>query len=242
MGRKSEDDGTIKCTNRLLLMIFLSITIQTFITCGVGIGLYIAYDNHRSDLNELGSVPWGDMANDLKSQYLNMDKNALNDIIKNSKNITHKANLLVHTHVETLAEDVSEITGKVKDNTDLFDVARVMMYDLKKPIAEAVKLIDHKNTMDLKEMRSILKKLVTQMDAIQINKLIVLIEDVLQGMKDNITPETISDIVNMIDKLNKAFNNKNTKLVHDLAEDADNSVKSINKLFSLFESVKKTPV
>ena len=59
-------------------------------------------------------------------------------------------------------------------------------------------------------------------------------------MLSQLTPGALQDVQDIIDKLNKFMSNENTKLVHDLAEDADSSVKSINKLFHMFGSVKKS--
>lgn len=230
-----KDDGTVKCTNRLLIMIFVSLTLQTIIAIGLGAGLYMAYDNHRDDLNQLGAVPWGAMANDLKSQYMQMDKNAVSDIMKNAKNLTEKANTLVHTHGEDISSDLNTLTTKAVRNVDMVDMVRKMMLDVNKPLSEIVKLIDHKNTVDIKKLRETLLDFVTELDALHINKLILLSEELVEQLKTSLSPETIQDIGEIIDKANKLMNTENSKLVHDLAADADSSVRSINKLFSIFK-------
>jgi hypothetical protein len=236
---RNPDDGTIKCTNRLLMLIFIAIALQTILVVGLAVGLYIAYDNHKDTFHELGAVPWGNMAQDLKSQYMNMDKDAVNEIISNSKNLTQKANLLVHMHADTVATDVNILTKKAVQNTDLIDVVRTMLYDMKKPINELVQLIDRKNTIDIQSIREMLLKFTSKLDAMQLNRLLGLVETLLKHLEESLTPETFKEIGDIIDKIDGFMNNENSKLVHDLAEDADHSVKSINKLFSLFENVNK---
>lgn len=232
-----KDDHSKDCVTRLLTIITVFIAIQT-ISLGVIIyGVYTAYDRHKHDLNALGSVPWGDMANDLKSQYLHMDKNAINNIIKNSHNMTHKANLLVHTHGESIAEEINAVTKKASDNTDIIDLIRKMVYEVDKPIKEISDLISHQNMINIKEIVSTIANLTSKLDEIQLNKLVNIVIEILQKIMKDFTPETIQHISEVIKKMDSLMSEENNQLFHSLAEDTDHTVQSVNKLFKIFESV-----
>lgn len=242
MKRSTQDDGTVRCTNRLLLMIFISIAIQTIIYIGIGIGLFVVYDTHRHDINQLGSVPWGDMARDIKTTYLNMDKNAINDILTNSKNLTQKANLLIHTRGDPMLNKIDTVVAKAVRNTDLLDTAREIMYDTKKPLKEIVQLIDHSMTIDVKQIKYYLLQITKEMETIKVNKMIASISKIFKQVEASMTKENMDELTSFLHKFNHLLSQENTKLVHDLAEDADHSVQSINRLFKLFDTVKQSSV
>lgn len=241
MVKYTKDDGTIKCTNRLLTMILVAISIQTILFIGLALGLYMAYDTHKHDLNALGAVPWGDMADDLKEQYLTMDKHAINDIIKNSKNLTNKANILVHNHGETIATDAVTITSKAAKNTDLIDTVRKIIFDVQKPVTELGKLINHDNTVDIHTIIKTIKHLSSQMDNIQVKKIADTVLALLKKIMNGLTPDALKSIEKLLRQLNEALKNENINTMHTLAEDTDKSIKSINSFLNLIGNINKKP-
>lgn len=239
MVKYTKDEGTVKCTNRILSLILIAISIQTILFIGLALGFYMAYDTHKSDLNALGAVPWGDMADDLKEQYLSMDKNAINDIIKNSKNLTNKANMLVHHHGETIAFDAMEITSKAAKNTDLIDVARKILFDVQKPVNEIGKLVNHENTVDIHTVVKTIKHLSLQLESIEVKQLVDTLITLLKKLMDNLTPDALKSIETLLKQLNEALKNENINTMHSLAEDTDKSIKSINSFLNLIGNLNK---
>lgn len=241
MVKYTKDDGTIKCTNRLLTMVLVAISIQTILFVGLTLGIYMAYDTHKHDLNALGAVPWGDMADDLKEQYLTMDKHAINDIIKNSKNLTNKANILIHSHGETIATDAVTITSKAAKNTDLIDTVRKIIFDVQKPVNELGKLITHDNTMDIHTLIKTIKHISSQIDNIQVKNIADTVLALLKKLLNGLTPEALKSIETLLKQLNEALKNDNIHTIHTLAEDTDKSIKSINNFLNLIGNINKKP-
>lgn len=241
MVKYTKDDGTVKCTNRLLTLILVAISIQTILFIGLALGLYMAYDTHKHDLNALGAVPWGDMADDLKEQYLSMDKNAINDIIKNSKNLTNKANMLVHNHGDVIASDAMSITSKAAKNTDLIDVTRKILFDIQKPVKELGKLITHDNTVDIHTLIKTIRHISSQIDNIEVRKLADTILALLKKILNGLTPDALKSVEQLLKQLNEALKNENINTMHTLAEDTDKSIKSINSFLNLIGNINKKP-
>lgn len=235
----SADDSTNKCTNRLLSMIFVAISMQTILFIGIAVGIYVAYDNHRGDLNALGDVPWGDMANDLREQYLSMDKNAINDILSNSKNLTSKANLLVHSHAEIIATDTMKITSKAADNTDLVDTVRKIIFDVQKPVDQLKLLINEENTINIKMLINTIKHFTEQLNEIEIKQLSDSIVKLIQKVLEGLNAEALQSLNTLLNELNMALKGDNIKLVHTLAQDTDKTIHSINGLIDLLGTLNK---
>ena len=233
------DDSTNRCSNRLLTMIFVAISLQTILFIGVAVGLYMAYENHRGDLNALGDVPWGDMASDLREQYLSMDKNAINDILTNSKNLTSKANLLVHSHAVTIAADTMKITSKAADNTDLVDTVRKIIFDVQKPVDQLKLLINEENAVSINTLITTVKHFTEQLDEIELKQLTDNIVKLIQKVLDGLNAEALQSLNTLLNELNLALKGENINLVHTLAQDTDKTVQSINGLIDLLGTLNK---
>ena len=227
------------CITRLLTIITIFIAVQTICMSVIIYGVYTAYDRHKHDLNAIGSVPWADMASQLSEQYLAMDKNAINNILVNSKNLTHKANLLVHTKGDRIAENFHDISRKTLDNVDMIDIVRKMLQSLNSPIEELNSLLNHDNTMNIKDIINVIQELSHKMDNLELNELIHVVKQLLEKLLKDLSPETMVQISSIVHKIDSLMNNNNTKLIHDLAEDADHTVRSVNRLFTLFKPINK---
>lgn len=227
------------CITRLLTIITVLISLQTISMTIIIYGIYTVYDNHRHDLKALGSVPWGEMARQISEQYMSMDKNAINNIITNSNNLTQKANLLVHTKGDKMADNFHTLSLKTLSNMDLFDITRTLLIDLKNPIHEINGLLNKDNTANIKDIIDLLRSLTGKLDDIQLNELIKTVTDLAQKLMKDLSPETMAQITSIVQKVDSLINEENTKLIHDLADDADHTVQSVNKLFSIFDKNKK---
>ena len=227
------------CITRLLTIITMLIALQTASMSVIIYGVYTAYDRHKHDLNAIGAVPWGEMATQLSEQYMTMDKHAISHIIKNSKNFTHKANLLVHTKGDRIADNFHVLSEKTLNNIDIIDITRNMIQSLDSPVKEINRLLSHENTGDIKDIIKVMQVLSHKIDKLELNELITLITQLAQKLMKDLSPETMVQISSIVKKIDSLMNEENNKLMHDLAEDADHTAQSINRIFSIFKTFNK---
>lgn len=200
-----EDEGTLKCTNRLLMVIVVIMSLQFFIFGALMIGIASFYEDNKEVVVAVSSMPWQSMANTVSEEYAVMDKKAFNKILDNAKNITTNADLLVSLHATPMAEEAHEVTTKAKGNVDLVDTVRKLIFTLQKPIEEASKLVTHEETVNIKTIISIAKQLLVKMDELK--------------------------MIEIADKLNKFLSKENMSLMETLAKDSDKMTKDADETF-----------
>jgi len=227
------------CVTRLLTMITLFLGIQTVSMSIIIYSIYSIYDTHRHDLNAIGAVPWGDMANNLKEHYMSMDMDTINNIIDNSNNVTLKANLMMHTQGDEIFNNFHEISKKVSKNSDMIDMTRRIIYKINQPVENVRSLLNNDNTGDIKDTIKLAKDISKKIDKFKLNELINALIDLSKKFIDSMTPEMLKEVSSIVHKIDGLMNENNNKLVHDLAEDADHTVQSVNKLFGLFKTINK---
>lgn len=223
------------CITQLITIITILISIQTISMSVIIYGIYTAYDTHKQDLHALGAVPWGDMALDFSNQYKSIDKNAISNIIKHSLNMTQKANLLVHTKADKI---VNNLDNASETSVISIGYVRTMIRDLEDPIKRINGFVNKDNTHDMKDIIKNIQQLLHKLDDLQIEKLVNICIELGKKLVSNLTPTNIGKIISIVDKIDNLINKENTKLIHDLADDADHTVQSVNKLFKMFQNKK----
>ena len=206
------DDGTIKCTNRLLIMVVGILTVQMVLFGGLMIGILNVYEENKHTVIAISSLPWQSMANDVSAEYAVMDKHAFNTILDNTKNATNAAKLVMYQHATPIAEDVHQMSDKAKENTDLIDTMRQLIFTIQQPVTEVSKLFSHKGTMDVQEIIELMKEILKNME------------------KTNVQV--------VVNKLNDLLSPDNTNLFLSLAKDSDTGFKNINKMVRTIEKLK----
>lgn len=206
------DDGTVKCTNRLLIMIVGILTVQMVIFGGLMIGILTVYEENKHTVVAISSLPWQSMANDVSAEYAVMDKHAFNAILDNTKNATNAAKNVMYQHATPIAEDVHQMSDKAKENADLIDTMRQLIFTIQQPVNEISKLFTHKGTMD-------------------VQVIIELMKEILENMQK-------TNVHDVVDKLNTLLAPDNTKLLLSLAKDSDDGFKNINKVVKTIEKLK----
>ena len=121
----------------------------------------------------------------------------------------------------------------------MIDIVRKMLQSLNSPIKELNSLLNHDNTMNIKDIINVIQELSHKMDNLELNELIHVVKQLLQKLLKDLSPETMTQISSIVHKIDSLMNNNNTKLIHDLAEDADHTVRSVNRLFTLFKPINK---
>lgn len=223
------------CITQLITIITILISIQTISMSVIIYGVYTAYDTHKHDLHALGAVPWGDMAQDFSNQYNSIDKHAIASIIKNSFNMTQKANILVHTKADKIVNNLDNVT-----QTSLKSIGDVtkMIHDLEDPIKTITSFVNKDNTHDMKDIIKNTQLLIHKIDDLQIENLVNICIELGKQLVGNLSPTNMAKMISIVDKIDKLINKENTKLIHDLADDADHTVQSVNKLFKMFQNKK----
>lgn len=229
---------TPSCITQLLTIITILISIQTISMSVIIYGIYTAYDTHKHDLRALGAVPWGDMAQDFSSQYKSIDKDAISNIIKNSFNVTQKANLLVHTKADRIVNNLQNVSEKSLKSITMIDTIGNMIHELERPIKTISSFINKNNTRDMKDIIKNTQLLIYKLDTLEADKLIEICIELGKKIISNLSPDNMRKIISIVDKVDKLINEENTKLIHDLADDADHTVQSVNKLFKMFQNKK----
>lgn len=227
------------CVTRLLTIITLFLGVQTVSMSIIIYSIYSIYDTHRHDLNAIGAVPWGEMANKLKSHYMSMDMNTINNIIDNSNNLTLKANLMMHTQADEMMTNFHSLSKKASKNSDMIDMTRNIIYRINQPVENVRSLLNNDNTGDIKDTIKLAKDISKKIDRLKLNELINTFIDLSKKFIDSMTPEMLKELSSIVHKIDGLMNNHNNKLVHDLAEDADHTVQSVNKLFDIFKNINK---
>ena len=84
-----------------------------------------------------------------------------------------------------------------------------------------------------------IQELSHKIDNLEMRELIHVVKQLLEKLLKDLSPETMVQISSIVHKIDSLMNNNNTKLIHDLAEDADHTVRSVNRLFTLFKPINK---
>lgn len=223
------------CITQMITIITILISIQTISMSVIIYGIYTAYDTHKHDLHALGAVPWGDMADDFSNQYKSIDKHAISNIIKNSFNMTQKANLLVHTKADKIVNNLDNVS---ETSVKTVGYAIKMMQELEDPIKTINSFVNIDNTHDMKDIIKNTQLLIHKLDELQIKNLVNTCIELGKQLIGNLSPTNMGKILSIVNKIDKLINKENTKLIHDLADDADHTVQSVNKLFKMFQNKK----
>lgn len=214
-----EDNGTLKCTNRLLMIIVVIISLQFFIFGALLIGIASFYEDNKEVVVAVSSMPWQSMANTVSEEYGLMDKKAFNKILDNTKNLTTNADLLVALHATPIAEEAHEVTTKAKGNVDLIDTVRKLIFTIQKPILEASNLVDHEQTVNIKTIIDIAKKILMKMDDMKIS-------DIAKKLDAFLSTENMSLIKTLAKDSDK------------LTKDADVTFNNVNKIAEMLEKLR----
>lgn len=214
-----EDEGTLKCTNRLLMIIVVIMSLQFFIFGALLVAIASFYEDNKEVVVAVSSMPWQSMANTVSEEYAIMDKKAFNKILDNTKNITTNADLLVSLHATPMAKEAHEVTTKAKGNVDIFDTVRKLIFTLQRPIEEASKLVTHEQTVNIQTIISIARQLLSKIDELKITEIVGKIDKFLS--KENMS--LIKTLTKDSDKMTK---------------DADVTFKNINKISEVVERLR----
>ena len=166
ISKKRHDNSSSGCTNRLLTMILILLSVQTLMFLVLAISIYSAYENHREDLHAIGDVPWGKMAHDFHNQYKRVNPTDISAILTNTRNMTQHGNNLLHRHIENILVDTETVIGEAKDNKDIFTQARGIMFKIRKPVDNIAKLVDDDAVVDIHETIKLLRDISKKIDDI----------------------------------------------------------------------------
>jgi len=172
-------------------------------------------------------------------QYMSIDKNAINVILKNSKNLTHRANILVHTHGYKILSDIDKASSKVAKNTDLVDSVRKIVYDIQQPLTQIKNVVTYENSVDVKKTLNQVSEIVGKINAIEVNRLIGVVIEFLEKIMKSMSPEMVKELVFIADKFNAFVSNDNTEKMENIVHDTDESMKSFTRIIDLFSKVPK---
>ena len=213
------------CITRLLGVITILLTLQTIFVSVIIYGVYNVYDTHKHDLKAIGKVPWGDMAQKITDQYMSMDVNTFNDILKDSKNATHKANLFLHSDVEQTMQDIDVITKKSLHTLE----------SIQAPIKQITAVLSTDNSEHITDIIGLLRSISSRMDQLNIEKFVNTLVFIANILKENTSKENIKHIYSIIYKMDSIMTKKNNKLVHDIVEDTDHTIRSVHKILDVFQ-------
>ena len=226
--RKEDPQHT---TNRLLKWLIAFAGIQLSLLLIGSSLLVISLSENAPTIKKLGSIPWADIANDVTQQYQSMDKNALNQIISNSQNFTTRANYLVHHHGNRIVGGILQATSKISNNLDLVDVVRKLLYDL-------TPLINKDNSVDLKKTIDKLHSIADKVEPIDVNRFIAVLTTFLSKASNSMSPELLKELRFLSHEFRHFVDANNTKLIKNIVEDTDVSLKNFNKLMDIVKRLK----
>lgn len=219
-------------TNRLLAWILVFSAIQCTIIAFFSSMTVVTISDHAPTIQKLGSIQWGDIASDITQRYLDMDKDSINNIIKDTKNFTVQAKNIVSKNGAQIFSDLSRTTRKVSKNVDILDIVRKMLYDL-------TPLINKGNSIDLKATIDKAHAIINKVDAIHINKFITALTAFLEKSTNTMSPEVFKELKFIAAEFHAFLEAENTNLVKNIAKDTDDSLKNFNRLIDAFSRLKK---
>ena len=149
--------------------------------------------------------------------------------------MTQKANILVHTKADKIVNNLDNVS-----QTSLKSIGDVtkMIHDLEDPIKTITSFVNKDNTHDMKDIIKNTQLLIHKIDDLQIENLVNICIELGKQLVGNLSPTNMAKMISIVDKIDKLINKENTKLIHDLADDADHTVQSVNKLFKMFQNKK----
>lgn len=238
ISKKRHDNSTSGCTNRLLTMILILLSVQTLMFLVLAISIYSAYENHREDLHAIGDVPWGKMAHDFHNQYKRVNPTDISAILTNARNMTQYGNNLLHRHIENILVDTETVLGEANDNKDIFTQARGIMFKIRNTVDNIAKLVDDDAVVDIHETIKLLKDISKKIDGMDIKHLGEQILKALKRLLSRVTPAQLKQIHKTLDNLNNIMNASNVEVLTNVLKDADEGYKNVRDFMGLFKKNK----
>lgn len=238
ISKKRHDTSTSGCTNRLLTMILILLSVQTLMFLVLAISIYSAYENHREDLHAIGDVPWGKMAHDFHNQYKRVNPTDISAILTNARNMTTHGNNLLHRHIENILVDTEKVVGEAEDNKDIFTQARGIMFKVRKPVDNLGKLISDDAVLDIHETIKLLKDISEKIDDMDIKHLGEQILSALKRLLSRVTPAQLKQIHRTLGNLNNIMNASNVEVLTTVLKDADEGYRNVRDFMGLFKKTK----
>jgi len=219
-------------TNCILAWILVFTVIQAIFIVSLGVFATITVTEHTPTLQKLGSIQWGDIAQDISNRYMSMDKDALNTILRDTKNFTSRANHIVNKDGSRIFSDLSKTTTRVANNIDLLNIVRKMLYDL-------TPLINKSNSVDLKDTINKVHAIVKRVDAVRVNDFIAVLTQFLKKVTLSMNPELLKELRFIAGEFRQFVAVDNTNIIKGIAKDTDESLKTFNRLVDAFAKLRK---
>jgi len=211
--------------------------LMTSIAFGVGIDVYNRVNAKYPELLET-SKQVGEIIKGINTEYHKMDKSAVHAILKNTKNVTYTANMLVQEHGVDIVNDAHKVSRRAAANSVVIDTVGQAIELIREPVGEIHKLITHNNSINLQAALTQADRVLGKVDAIEVNRLITVVIQFLQKINDGITPESIKELKYIAEKFNDFSSETNKKTINTIVHDTDESMRNLNRIIDVFSSMK----
>jgi hypothetical protein len=212
--------------------------LMTSIAFGVGVDVYNRVNAKYPELLET-SKQVGEIIAGINTEYHKMDKSAVHAILKNTKNVTYTANMLVQDHGIDIVNDAHKVSKLAAANSVVIDTVGQAIELIRDPVSEIHKLITHNNSINLQTALAQADRVLGKVDAIELNRLITVVIQFLQKINDGMNPTTIQELKYIAEKFNDFSSESNQKVIDHIVHDTDESMKNLNHIIEIFSNVKK---